>query len=182
MNLGPKLKARLQVVYFVSASIPLTARLGCRHPGQRNNNSIFNLPGLHQEPPGSSRWLSHSSDCLHLDTHLKMNGTAHRKRENEERHQYFTFMWFRDSQSASCSCLPLILPFDEWDIHLWSHCTEQQSRSWKYKGRNLFPLVQLVQNMGFEGGCPGWNPGFITKELCDPGKLLNLSLPLFSHL
>lgn len=82
MNLGPKLKARLQVVYFISASIPLTTRLGCWHTGQKNNNSIFNLPGLHQEPPGSSRWLSHSSDCLQLDIHLKMNGRAHRNSNN----------------------------------------------------------------------------------------------------
>jgi len=55
MKLEPKLKARGQVVYFIAASSPLTTRRGFRHTGQKDNNPIFTLPGLYQQPPGSSR-------------------------------------------------------------------------------------------------------------------------------
>lgn len=34
-------------------------------------------------------------------------------------------VWFCDSHTR----LHLILPSGEWDMHLWSHCAEEQSKS-----------------------------------------------------
>lgn len=129
MNSGYKLKARAQVVYFISASSLLATRLEYRHTGQKNNNPIFTLPGLHQEPPGSSRWLSHSFGCLQLDIYLKIKGKAHKNGEGKKNSNSTNsshlcgFMIHKVLHIHACvwSCLLV-----NRTCSLWSHCTEEQ--------------------------------------------------------
>lgn len=100
---------------FISASSLLTTRLGCRHTGQKNSNLILTLPGL---PSGAIReqQMIHSSNCLQLDTCLKMNRRAYRKGGDWSEIimapiiHIPVVLWFT---KCFITCLPLILPLGE---------------------------------------------------------------------